>query len=470
MSVRPVYDEEPPVAAAIPSQPAEQPYPNSGYAWYVVGVLMLAYTVSFIDRQILNLLVDPIKRDLVITDTEFSLLAGLAFALFYTFLGLPIGRMVDSKSRRGIIMAGIVVWSIFTALCGLATKFWHLFLARVGVGIGEAALSPAAYSLVADYFPPNRMGTAMGVYNMGIFVGGGLAYIFGGAVIGMVSGTEHMVLPIVGEVFAWQVVFFAVGLPGLLVALLMYTVREPIRRGIKLARQADGTMAAKVVPLSEVVTYIKANMAAVLCHSIGFALLALVGYGVATWLPAFFIRSFGWTASEIGFAFGMVQLTAGVAGVVFGGWLGDKLKEKGWRDGRMRVGIIAGVLGVPFSIAMPFMPDGNIVLAVSVVTTFFFTMCFGAAPAAIAEIMPNQMRGQASAIYLFIVNLVGLGLGPTAVALVTDFVFQDVTKVGYSLAVVGGIAMPLSALVLWLGCKPFRKSMDNLAAYTATNS
>lgn len=468
MSVRPEYHEGPRVAASPAAQAAEQPYPNSGYAWYVVGVLMLAYTVSFIDRQILNLLVGPIKRDLGITDTEFSLLAGLAFALFYTFVGLPIGRLVDSKSRRGIITIGIVVWSLFTAACGLTTKFWHLFLARVGVGIGEAALSPAAYSLVADYFPANRMGTAMGVYNMGIFVGAGLAYIFGGMVIGLVSGVEHTVLPIVGEVYSWQVVFFAVGLPGLLVALLMYTVREPVRRGIKLARQLDGSMVAKAVPVSEVFRYMKLNIAAVMCHSVGFALLALVGYGTATWLPSFFIRAHGWTASQIGLAFGLVQLTAGVAGVVFGGWLGDYFRQRGMRDGRLRVGILAGLAGVPFAIAMPFMADGDMVLALSVLTTFFYTICFGAAPAAIAEIMPNQMRGQASAIYLFIVNLIGLGLGPTAVALVTDFVFQDENMVGFSLAVVGGICMPISALVLWLGCKPYRKSLDNLAAYTAT--
>lgn len=443
------------------------PYPNPVYAWYVVGVLMLAYTISFIDRQILNLLVGPIQRDLGISDTEMSLLAGLAFALFYTFLGLPIGRQVDKRSRRSIIAIGIVVWSIFTAACGLATKFWHLFLARVGVGVGEAALSPAAYSLVADYFPPNRMGTAMGVYNMGIFVGSGLAYIFGGLVIGMVSGTEHMILPIVGEVFAWQVVFFVVGLPGILVALLMYTVREPIRRGLKAVRQADGTMKAKDVPVREVIAYIKGNALAVLCHNIGFALLALVGYGVATWLPSFFIRVHGWTPAEIGFSFGVVQLTAGVIGVIGGGWLGDVLKQRGYPDGRIRVGMMAAFLGVPFAVAMPMVSDGNLALAISIGSTLFFTMCFGAAPAAIAEIMPNQMRGQASAVYLFIVNLIGLGLGPTAVALATDYVFGDKAMVGYSLALIGGIALPISGLVLWLGCKPYRHSLEKVKAYTA---
>ncbi|MDD3444932.1 MAG: MFS transporter [Zavarzinia sp.] len=445
----------------------ETPYPAPTYAWYVVGVLMLAYTISFIDRQILNLLVGPIKRDLAISDTEMSLLAGMAFALFYTFLGLPIGRLVDKRSRRGIIAIGIVVWSIFTAACGLAGKFWHLFLARIGVGVGEAALSPAAYSLVADYFPPHRMGTAMGVYNMGIFVGSGLAYIFGGLVIGLVSGAEMQTLPIVGEVYAWQVVFFAVGMPGVLVALLLYTVREPLRRGIKAVRQADGSLKAEDVPVREVFGYIRSNAAAVLCHNVGFALLALVGYGVATWLPSFFIRVHGWTPSEIGLAFGVVQLTAGVAGVIGGGWLGDVLKARGHADGRIRVGILAAFAGVPFSIAMPFAGDGNTALALSIGSVIFYTMCFGAAPAAIAEIMPNQMRGQASAVYLFIVNLIGLGLGPTAVALATDFVFQDEAKVGYSLALIAGIALPLSGAILLAGCRPYRRSLERLKAYTA---
>ena len=152
----------------------EPPYPDPMYAWYVVGILMLAYTFSFIDRQILSLLVGPIRRDLAITDTQMSLLHGLAFAIFYTFLGLPIGRVVDSRSRRKVIIIGITVWSLMTAACGLANRFVTLFLARMGVGVGEATLNPAAYSLITDYFPKEKQGRAMGIYGMGIYMGAGL--------------------------------------------------------------------------------------------------------------------------------------------------------------------------------------------------------------------------------------------------------------------------------------------------------
>ncbi|MFY9571890.1 MAG: MFS transporter, partial [Blastocatellia bacterium] len=214
-------------------QVEDEPYPAIGYAWYVVGVLTLVYIFSFIDRQILSLLVRPIRRDLGISDFQMSLLMGFSFALFYTFFGLPLGRLADSRSRRTIIAAGFTVWSIMTAACGLARNFAHMLLLRMGVGVGEAALSPAAYSMITDYFPPRRRATAISVYSMGIYIGSGLAFIVGGLVAGAASAQETWDLPLVGATRPWQVVFFIVGLPGVLLALLMYTVREPVRRGIR---------------------------------------------------------------------------------------------------------------------------------------------------------------------------------------------------------------------------------------------
>ena len=214
---------------------AEKPY-HPAYAWYVVAVLMLAYVCSFVDRQVLALMVPAVRRDLGISDTQMSLLMGLSFALFYSILGLPIGRLADRSSRRRIIVWGIAVWSVMTALCGAARNYWQLFLARMGVGVGEAALSPPAYSLIADYFPKDRLGTAIGVYSLGIYLGSGLAMMLGGWVTGRVAAAAMWTLPLIGEVRPWQAVFFVIGLPGLLLALWVGTLREPARAVCRLRR------------------------------------------------------------------------------------------------------------------------------------------------------------------------------------------------------------------------------------------
>ena len=215
-------------------------YPSTGYAWFVVGLLTLAYVFSFIDRQILNLMVKPIQKDLGISDTGMGLLMGASFAVFYTFFGIPLGRLADTRSRRLIICCGIAVWSLMTAGCGLTKKFWQLALMRMGVGVGEASLSPAAYSLISDYFRPELRSTAISVYSMGIYIGSGLAFILGGLVIGFTSEQESFVVPIVGAVRSWQLVFFVVGLPGLLVAVLMLAIREPARKGLRSSKRGVG--------------------------------------------------------------------------------------------------------------------------------------------------------------------------------------------------------------------------------------
>ena len=214
-------------------------YPSPVYSWYVVVVLTVAYMFSFLDRQILALLIEPIRQDLEITDFQISLLLGLAFGIFYTALGIPIGRLADRRSRRGIIAVGVTIWCLMTAACGLARNFSQLFLARIGVGVGEATLNPSAYSLISDYFPRQRRGRAISFYNMGVSLGAGVAMVVGGQIIAFAFDTPRVTLPIVGELYAWQLVFLLVGLPGLLIAALMITVREPERRD-KLQIATDG--------------------------------------------------------------------------------------------------------------------------------------------------------------------------------------------------------------------------------------
>jgi MFS family permease len=454
---------------AEPEKP-EEPYPPQGYAWYVVGVLTLVYIFSFIDRQILNLLVRPIRRDLGITDFQMSLLMGFSFALFYTFFGIPLGRLADSRSRRTIIAIGFSVWSMMTAACGLARNFVQMLLLRVGVGVGEAALSPAAYSIITDYFPPRRRATAISVYSMGIYIGSGIAFIVGGLVAGLAAAQETWDLPLVGATRPWQVVFFIVGIPGVFLALLMYTVREPIRRGIKTITAADGKSRVAQVPMNEVVAYLKQNWRTFVCHNVGFALLSFSSYGSSAWIPTFFVRNHGWTESQAGQIYGWIVAIASTIGIVAGGRLADWMVERGHRDATMRVGLIVAIAWLPFGLLYPLVPDAYWAAALLVPAAFLASAPFGVSAAAIQQLMPNSMRGQASAIYLFVVNLIGLGLGPSAVAAATDFVFEDDQSVRYSLVSVATFAHVASAALLWAGLKPFLASLERLKQWNAANA
>ncbi|MBX3447585.1 MAG: MFS transporter [Parvibaculaceae bacterium] len=449
---------------------ADKPYPKAIYAWYVVGVLVVAYTFSFIDRQILSLLVGPIKRDLGISDTEMSLLQGFAFAVFYCIAGLPIGRLVDRHHRVNIIALGVFVWSVMTALCGTARSFWQLFIFRAGVGVGEAALSPAAYSIIADYFPPKRLGFALGVYGMGVYIGAGLALIIGAAVIALVSEGGSLDLPLVGTVYAWQITFFIVGLPGILVALWVWTLREPDRRGhVRTAVGDDGVARRVEVPVKEVFEYMGRNWRTMVPLNLCYALSAMMAYGVAAWIPTLFVRTHGWSYPEAGFWYGLVIVVFGTTGVIAGGWAGDFLTGKGIRNGRMRVCALTGLATFPFTIAYPLVDDPWIALLLLCPSTFFATFTTGAGPSALQELMPNQMRGFASAVLIFVVTIIGLGLGPTSIALATDFIYADEAMLRYSLVLVPGIVLTLAVAIGMLGLRSYNHSLDYLENWSAEN-
>ena len=435
-----------------------QGYPSSLSAWTTVIILMIAYVLSFIDRQILNLLVEPIRRDLVISDTQMSLLMGLSFALFYTICGIPLGRLADTRSRRGLIAIGVLFWSAATAACGMAKLYWQFLICRIGVGVGEAALSPAAYSLIADSFPPERRATAISVYSMGVYLGSGIAFLLGGLVIQFASAQGDVVLPVLGEVRPWQLIFLILGAAGVLFTLVMLAVREPARRGVG---------AGVAVPLAEVGRYIRSNRRTVLYHNFGFAGLAFAGYGSAAWIPTFFIRTYGWDAGQVGVIYGSIVAVFGCLGIVFGGRLADWLAKHGRSDANMRVGLYAAVGALPFVLAFPLMGDAFWASVLMAPTVFCLSMPFGVAPAAIQEIMPNAMRGQASALYLFVITLIGLGIGPTAVALVTDFVFADDNALRYSLLIVTALAVLSSIILLYRGLAPYRDSVERLKEWSA---
>jgi MFS family permease len=427
----------------------------SAYAWYVVIALTAIYTLSFIDRQIMGLVVAPIKKELAISDTRVALLQGLAFALFYTILGLPMGRIADKHSRRNLVSAGVGFWSFFTAACAVARSFWSLFFARMGVGVGEAALAPAAYSMVADYFPKERLGLAMSIYYCGNILGSSLAMIVGGSVVQAVSQNPETTLPLLGTIASWRVTFLVIGVPGILFALLALTVREPVRRGV--LQTASGSTSYS---WGEAFTEIMRRGQTMAGVSLAFVFQAASNYGFMAWVNPYFQRVHGWNIARSGVNVGLVVLIFGCAGLYFGGWLCDRWQRRGITDAPLRVAIpcAAGML-VLFPIAMQ-MPSPLLSLAFIGPGLFFMAMPMGTAAAALQLIFPNQLRGVVTALYLFILNLGALTIGPLLPALFNDYLFRDEKMVGSSIGLTIGLASVVMLGIILLTLRPFRRDYE----------
>lgn len=422
---------------------------NEKYSWFVVAVLVLANISNWIDRQILNLLAPAIQADLGISMTEMGYLIGLPFALFFAIAGFPIARLADRGNRRNIIAVGITAWSLMTALCGLAGSYTRLMLARIGVGVGEASLAAPSTSLISDYFPRERFGTAMGVYSMAIFIGAGLAYMLGGWVIGIASTQATWSVPLVGLMRPWQVVFLFVGLPGLLVALLMLAVREPARQ----------TPIASSVPYSRLFAYMWANARTFTCVLVGYGMSSAVNIGTAAWLATFFVQKLGWTPTRAGVVMGLLTMTIGAGGAVAGGRVSDEFARRGKTDGPLRVGIIAAAGMLVFATAYPFASTPTLVVALLAVVNFFAAFPWGAAYAGSALIVPAPMRAQGVAIFVFVLTLVSSGLGPVGIAAITEHVFRGPEALPYALATVNVVGMSSAIALFTFGLPAFRRTL-----------
>jgi MFS family permease len=431
-------------------------YPNPAYSWFVVSILLLAYVTSFLDRTILTLLVGPIRESLQISDLELSLLHGFAFAVFYVVLGIPIARYADSHNRVRLISIGILFWSAMTAVCGFAKTFWHMFFGRVGVGIGQATLSPAAYSLLSDYFPPQKLSRALSVYQTGIYAGMGLAMIIGGFVIASVPAME---IPYYGVLEPWQVVFLIVSVPGILIFVVLRTLREPVRKGMLSSATVD-----KSIPIGEVATFIAARRKAYGYIVGGVAAKSLAFYGIAAWLPTYFIRTYGWDAATVGLWYGLGSIVFGTIGINLGSAVSVWLRSRGYADANVRICMFALVCLIPIGILAPFMPSAMAAMSLFYAFIFFAAFPVGCQAAALQEISPNQMRAQVTALYLFISNMFGIGLGPTFIAFFTDIVFKNDLAVGSSMSIAVAIACPIGVLFFWRGLKPYRDSLKSAAA------
>jgi MFS family permease len=429
--------------------------------WYLVFTLLLFYIFSFIDRQIISLLVEPIKRDLQVTDTQIGLLQGIAFAIFYTFFGIPIGRLADRMNRKTIVGAGVVVWSVMATLCGLAKNFTQLFLARIGVGVGEAALSPAAYSMITDAFPREKLGRAFSVYNMGIAIGSGTAILVGGLVVAAVSGEGRtFTLPLLGEVRAWQFVFIVTGAPGLILPLLLLTVREPERRGLL---KTPGQETTQKMPLRAVLAFMSKNGHFYSLHFIAMAMMACLGYAVGAWLPTVMVRTYGLETGLVGQVLGISVITINTVGIFVAGRISDRLTKQGHTDAPIRVCLGVAIAVVVTSALPAFMPSAVIGLIMMCIAGFPFHGYVALGPMAVNQVTPNQMRAQVSAVYLFTVNLIGLSLGPALVPMISDYVLRDPMQIRWGLLIVVVTAGTIAAILLWLVRPVYRQQVAQTA-------
>jgi len=417
----------------------------------MVILLLVIYTFSFIDRQILGLLGPAIKADFGISDTQFGLLTGFAFAVFYTVFGLFCARIADSKSRRGLIAIGLFLWSLMTAASSLASNFISLFLLRMGVGIGEATLAPAANSMLADSFPKKRLATALSVYSMGIPVGSALAFIVGGAVIDLAESLPDVEIPGVGLMGSWQKAFLMVGLPGILLTLLMLTVKEPSRKG--------ATQSGASIPVRDVVQHVKERFRAYAGICLGVSCVAALGFGTLSFLAFFFHRYHGLAPGEVGKIFGTISLFTGPAGLLLGGFLADHWLGQGKKDAHVRALLVAPIGYLAPSLILPFIADTSTAWWVLGFSNIFINLPSGIAFASLQIITPNQMRGQIIAMYVLCTSIIGYGAGPLLIGAFTDHLFGDEMMLNYSLALVAAITTPLCiGLLLW-GRKAYAKAL-----------
>jgi MFS family permease len=433
--------------------PAEREYPRPLLAWLTLGALFVAYIFSFIDRMIIGLLVEPIKADLGLSDTEISLLQGLAFALFFTLAGLPIGRLIDRAPRMKIVAAGIALWSGMTALCGWVTGFWHFFFLRMGVGVGEAVLSPAAYSIIADSFPRRRLGLAMGVYGLGSAIGAGLAFMIGALVIALVVRSGGVNLPLIGEMAPWQFAFVCAGVPGFLVAAVFLLIPEPPRE--------DGDKFTPV-PIRQVVQEVQGKAAIFWSIFLGVAAINFAVLGTVSWLPAMLMRGHGMTASEAGLLAGSLLIAGGLIGMIGGGIAMDRFRG-GAPASRLQFCAGATLLGIPGALVFPFLDSTAGFAAGFLIFFSAAAVTVGAAPSTIQQITPGRMRATVSAFYVFIINLVGLGIGPTATAIIGDVFFAFDDGIRYAIAVIA----PAGYIVAFILFARAARLLGALAASTA---
>jgi len=431
------------------------PLPRPINPSYTLGVLTIASTLSYLDRQILGLLAEPLRQDLHLTDLQIGLLQGFTFAIVLATAGLPLGRLVDTGNRVRIAAVGIALWSIMTAACGFAGNFGALLLCRTGVAFGEAALTPAAYSLISDLFPTRRRGLAISIYSTGAFIGAGLSLVLAATVLHELSSAGNVFL-LSGMQYIWQMVFVFIGLPGIVVALWAASLKEP--------RKHSGTVPAPVPGMAEIRAYFSNNRVelASLYFCLGFA--ATQAYSYSAWIPTVLIRTFHMPLVAIGFSLGPLLIASSVSGLLFGAVLGDSLVRRGIAAARPILMCGAALAASLFAAAVPFASTLNAALALISIATFLSTVIVANGPPALQDITPSRMRGISSAVGILIVTLIGMGVGPTVVGFVSQNIIGDPNKIGVALSIVSSAALVVSSALALVAIFNYKLELDNTAA------
>ncbi|HPE32301.1 MAG TPA: MFS transporter [Parvularculaceae bacterium] len=386
------------------------------YVALVVLLLSVAMAFSLVDRFALSLLFEPIKADLGLSDTRLGLLHGVAFGIFYAAVGLPLGQLVDVWSRKWTIFWGLAIWSLATMACGFANDFSMLLLMRIGVGVGEAALAPAGYSIITAIAPRRLLATAISVFQMGSLAGAGMAFLLGGALFAWLSGAGANAIPFLDGHSAWQKTFVLLGAPGIVLLALILLIREP-------ARPAKAPAEAEA-PRETILQHIAANGALYSTLFIGNACLVAVSYAMVSWAPAMLARDFGWSVSVVGLRVGLMMLTVAPAGVLLGGMLADFLSRASGKNEFGTALSLAAFASLPLLACLLFARNGAQLFAIIAAVQFASSMAVGVGPAAIQVLAPPSMRGRMSALYVFTVNAIGLGVGPVTIGLLSDHVFK----------------------------------------------
>jgi len=423
-------------------------------AWWALILLTATYTFSFVDRQIINLLVDPIRADLSLSDSEVSFLQGLAFVMPYVLLSIPIGRIVDRANRIRVLIIGILVWTVSCISCGLARNFWQLGVARVGVGAGEASVTPVSWSLLADYFPEEKRALPVSLFLMGPYLGAGLSLILGAEVIAWASGLGTFSLPLIGSLAPWQLTFMLVALPGLCMALLLPLLTEPARsERLTSGNEAMSWRAAR--------DFIWPRRGLFGAYLLGAPFVVLVLYALQAWVPSLLIRVHGLEIVQAGRYYGAIALLAGSAGVLSGPVMSRYLARRG-HGGRapLLTALFSTLLLIPTLVAAGLANSLTGALALISLASYWVTFPLALFATGLQNASPNELRGLMAGCFVLSTNLIGLALGPASVALVSDFVFQDSQAVGKSLALVGAVFLPMAALLIWRGLTAVENATD----------
>jgi len=428
---------------------------GSAAAWWALLLLTATYTFSFIDRQIINLLVDPIRADLSLSDSQVSFLQGLAFVLPYVILSIPLGRIVDRANRIRVLVFGILIWTVSCVTCGLAKNFWQLGVARMGVGAGEASVTPASWSLLADYFPENKRALPVSIFLMGPYLGAGLSLILGAEVVGWASGLGAIELPMVGALAPWQLTFMLVALPGLLMVFLLPLLREP-------PRTQRLTQTAEPLSWGDVANYVWPRRGVFGAYLLGAPFIVLVLYALQAWVPSLLIRVHGLEIVDAGRYYGSIALIAGSAGVLSGPvaarWLATRVDPA---RAPLVTSIWSTSLLIPVLVGAGLAESLTWALVLITGASYLVTFPLALFATGLQSASPNEMRGLMAGCFVLSTNLIGLALGPTSVALASDYIFESTQAVGSSLALVGATVLPMAVLLLWRGLSAVKSGAES---------